>query len=90
MKPNQTVAHHAGTITNASVNGLIISEEFAESIGVNVEEGDIEFAGIVTLTVGVGNDSVVHKFVLVKKFVYAVCWKVIFRCRWILFWVMVS
>ena len=32
----------------------------------------MEFVGSVALTVGVGNDSVVHKFVLVKKFVYAV------------------
>ena len=56
----------------------------------NVEEGDIEFVGTKTPTVRVGNDSVVHKFVLVKKSVYAVCWKVIFCCRWILFWVTVS
>ena len=62
---------------------FLVSKEFAESVQVNVEEGDncsllaangglMEFAGTVTLTVGVGNDSVVHKFVLVKKSLYTV------------------
>ena len=63
---------HVASVLHFVTCQSLVFKESAESIGVKFEKGDMEFAGTVTLTVGVGNDSVVHKFVLVKNFVYSV------------------
>ena len=70
-------------VLDSGASKSLVSQEFADNLGMTVDDGSncsllaaygrtMESVGTVTLTVGVGQEPVLHTFVVVKEFVFPV------------------